>query len=239
MADAFSTFEVTPPPCKLHAIPMRLLILTIALAAVLCIPFVIWGGKFEAWFSGEAAVAWIRSWGAWGWAAVVVLLVSDLVLPIPATPLMSAAGYVFGTFAGGLAGAAGSFAAGMIGYSLCRLFGQKVAHRLAGKDALAGHEALFQRSGPWIVAASRWMPLLPEVVSCLAGLTRMPVRVFAVSLACGALPMGFAFAAIGSAGRANPTLAITLSALVPLLLWFAARPLLSRAASRAKDGELG
>ena len=205
---------------------MRLLITAIVFAVVLCIPFAIWGSQFMAWFTGEAAIAWIRGWGALGWLAVMGLLVADLFLPIPATPVMSAAGFLYGTFVGGIISATGSFAAGMAGYGLCRAFGRGIAVRLAGEDELAQHETLFHRSGPWLVAASRWLPLLPEVISCLAGLTRMPLRIFAVSLACGAVPMGFVFAAIGSSGREQPRLALTLSVLVPPVLWLAVRPML-------------
>jgi uncharacterized membrane protein YdjX (TVP38/TMEM64 family) len=205
---------------------MRLLATAIIFAIVLCIPFVIWGGEFMAWFSGEAAIAWIRGWGAWGWLAVVGLLVSDLFLPVPATPVMSAAGYLYGAVAGGAVSAVGSFAAGMAGYGLCRAFGRGIAARLAGAEELSRHETLFQKSGPWLVAASRWLPLLPEVVTCLAGLTRMPLRIFAVSLACGAVPMGFVFAAIGAAGQDRPRLALALSVLIPPLLWLGVRPLL-------------
>ncbi len=200
---------------------MRLLTTSIILAVVLCVPFLIWGDAFMAKFSGDSAVAWIRGWGAWGWLAVIGLLVSDLFLPIPATPVMSAAGYLYGTLAGGLVGAAGSFAAGMVGYALCRAFGRGIAARLAGERELEQHETLFQRSGPWIVAASRWLPLLPEVVSCLAGLTRMPLRVFALSLACGSIPLGFVYAAIGAAGQDHPGLAVALNVIVPPVLWLA------------------
>ena len=207
---------------------MRLLVTSIILAVVLCIPFLIWGDQFMQWFTGDAAIQWIRGWGAWGWLAVIGLLVSDLFLPIPATPVMSAAGYLYGTLIGGLVSAAGSFAAGMAGYGLCRAFGRNIALRLAGEKELAEHHTLFQRSGPWLVAASRWLPLLPEVISCLAGLTRMPLRVFAVSLACGAVPMGFVFAAIGAAGQDNPKLALTLSVIVPPVLWLAVRPFLRK-----------
>ncbi len=205
---------------------MRLLATAIIFAIVLCIPFAIWGEQFVTWFTGDAAIAWIRQWGAWGWIAVMGLLISDLFLPIPATPVMSAAGYLYGPFVGGMISAAGSFAAGMAGYGLCRVFGRGIAARLAGKDELTRHETLFQKSGPWLVAASRWLPLLPEVVTCLAGLTRMPLRIFAVSLACGAVPLGFVFAAIGAAGQDRPKLALTLSVLIPPLLWLAVRPVL-------------
>ena len=214
---------------------MRLLATAIIFAILLCIPVAIWGGQFIAWFTGDAAIAWIRGWGAWGWLAVVGLLVSDLFLPIPATPLMAAAGYLYGPLVGGAISAAGSFAAGMAGYGLCRAFGRDIAARLAGEDELLRHETLFQRSGPWLVAASRWLPLLPEVVTCLAGLTRMPLRIFATSLACGAVPMGFVFAIIGAAGQERPKLALTLSVLVPPLLWLAVRPLL-RPTLRGESG---
>jgi uncharacterized membrane protein YdjX (TVP38/TMEM64 family) len=207
---------------------MRLLTTAIVLAVLLCVPFFIWGDDFMRRFSGEEAVAWIRGWGAWGGLAVIGLLVSDLLLPIPATPVMSAAGYVYGTFVGGLLAAAGSFAAGMAGYALCRAFGRGVAARLAGERELAQHETRFRRSGPWIVAASRWMPLLPEVVSCLAGLTRMPLRTFALSLACGAVPMGFVYAAIGAAGQDHPTLAVVLNLAVPPVLWLGLHQVLRR-----------
>lgn len=205
---------------------MRLLATAIIFAIVLCIPFAIWGDQFMAWFTGDAAIEWIRGWGAWGWVAVVGLLVSDLFLPIPATPVMSAAGYLYGALVGGIVSAIGSFAAGMAGYGLCRAFGRGIAVRLAGEEELARHETLFQRSGPWLVAASRWLPLLPEVVTCLAGLTRMPMWIFVASLACGAVPMGFVFAAIGAAGQERPKLALTLSVLIPPVLWLAVRPLL-------------
>ncbi len=207
---------------------MRLLVTAIVLGVAFCLSFALWGGQFTAWFTGEAALAWIRGWGAWGGLAVIVLLMADLVLPIPATAVMSAAGYLYGPLVGGALSAAGSFAAGMAGYGLCRGCGRGVAVWLAGEKELAEHTTLFQRSGPWLVAASRWLPLLPEVVSCLAGLTRMPLRVFAPALACGAVPMGFVFAAIGASGQENPGLALGLSVVIPPVLWLAVRPLLRR-----------
>lgn len=207
---------------------MRLTITAIVLAVVFCIPFIIWGDDFMRWFSMEGTVAWIRSWGAWGWVAIIALLMSDLVLPIPATPVMSAAGYIYGAVVGGLISALGSFLAGMTGYGLCRAFGRGIAVRLAGEKEMTEHETLFQRSGPWLVAASRWLPLLPEVVSCLAGLTRMPLRVFAVALGCGSIPLGFVYAGIGAAGQDYPRLALALSVLAPPILWAVMRPFVRR-----------
>jgi uncharacterized membrane protein YdjX (TVP38/TMEM64 family) len=212
---------------------MRLLWTFIALAALLCLPFLVWGDEFTGWFTGDAAIAWIRGYGMWGGLAVIGLLVSDLVLPIPSTPVMSAAGYLYGPWLGGLLSAAGSFCSGMVGYGLCRACGRRLALKLVSAKELADHDTLFQRSGPWLVAASRWMPLLPEVMCCLAGLTRMPLATFAVSLACGSIPLGFVYAWVGAVGRDMPRLTIALSLIVPVVLWAAARPLLPSLRNRA------
>jgi uncharacterized membrane protein YdjX (TVP38/TMEM64 family) len=74
-------------------------------------------------------------------------------------------------------------------------------------------------TGGWLIALSRWMPLVPEMVSCMAGLTIMPRRRFYLALACGCLPMALMFAGIGATGMARPGLALGLSAAVPGILY--------------------
>ncbi|MEK0451979.1 MAG: hypothetical protein RL088_4247 [Verrucomicrobiota bacterium] len=207
---------------------MRLLRIFLILTALVLIPFFIWGGKLMALFDGELARQWILSWGRLGGVAVLVLLVADLFLPIPATGVMSAAGFVYGPVAGGLLGVCGSFMSGMLAYALCRAFGRGAAERLAGEEGLAENEALFRRGGPWLVALSRWLPVFPEVVACLAGLARMELRVFATALLCGTLPMGFTYAAVGALFSTEPGWAFGLSVALPVVLWLAFRPLLKR-----------
>jgi uncharacterized membrane protein YdjX (TVP38/TMEM64 family) len=204
---------------------MRLLRLALLLAVVLCLPFVFWGGQFERWFTGDAAVQWLRDRGPWGWLATIALLLGDLVLPVPSTGVMSAAGFLYGAGVGGALSATGSYLAGLLAYGLARWFGQKAAARLASADDLAGNASLFQRYGPWLIALSRALPLLPEVSCCLAGLAPMRFGTFALALGCGCVPVGFAYAAIGAAGQASPALAIGLSIAVPAALWFVVRPL--------------
>jgi uncharacterized membrane protein YdjX (TVP38/TMEM64 family) len=198
---------------------MRLLRLALLLAIVLCLPFLFWGAEFERWFTGDAAVQWLRARGPWGWLATIALLIADLALPVPSTGVMSAAGFLYGTAIGGLLSATGSYLAGLLAYGLCRLAGPKGARRLARADDLASNATLFQKHGPWLIALSRALPLLPEVSCCLAGLAPMPFRTFAVALACGCVPVGFAYAAIGAAGQENPALAIGLSIALPAALW--------------------
>jgi uncharacterized membrane protein YdjX (TVP38/TMEM64 family) len=149
---------------------------------------------------------------------------SDLFLPIPATAVMAALGFVYGPLAGGLIATLGGFLAGALAYLLCRWFGRKAALRLLGPQDLADGERLFAKVGGWLVVLSRWLPVFPEVIACMAGLARMPPRAFFVALACGSAPLGFAFAAIGHAGADHPLLAILLSAGLPPLLWLSVQP---------------
>ena len=207
---------------------MRFFWISLALATLLMIPFLIWNEPFTRMFSGDEMIDWLRARGGLGWAAGILLLVADLALPIPATGVMAALGYVYGGAIGGFVSACGSFLAGLLAYGLCRGFGHGVALKLAGQGDLEKAEKLFARSGGWIVALSRCLPLLPEVIACLAGLASMPLRRFLVALACGAVPVGFVFAGIGSLGVERPALAIGLSLVLPPILWLIAARLMRR-----------
>ena len=85
-------------------------------------------------------------------------------------------------------------------------------------------EILFANSGAWLVVLSRWLPLMPEVIACMAGLSRMSFRVFMTALVCGSVPLGFVFSTIGAAGEARPVLALALSICIPPVLWLLLRP---------------
>ena len=207
---------------------MRLLGLFVFLALLVIIPFLIWGEGIEQTLAALGPTEWTQRFGSWAWAFGLLLLTADLILPIPATAVMTALGVLYGPLIGGLLAAAGSFLAGSIGYLLCRALGRPAAVRLLGQRDLQTGEQLFADFGGWIVALSRWLPVFPEVIACIAGLTRMPRKTFFGALACGSIPFGFAFAFLGHAGVDRPLIAIGLSALVPPLLWFVVQAYLRR-----------
>ena len=200
---------------------MRIVWIFLGLAVIFIIPFAIWGDEMEKMLSGEGAVRWLESYRSWAWLAGYLLLATDLFLPVIATALISGLGYVYGVLIGGLIGLAGSVTGAMIGYGLCRLMGHGMAEKLLGKKDMARGEAIFSGNvGGWIVALSRWLPLLPEIVTCFAGLVRMPFRTFFVAVLCGAAPLAFTFAAVGKIGQTSPGLTLALSAVIPAVLWF-------------------
>ena len=199
---------------------MRLIFLFIGLVVLVLIPFFIWGDTLMAFFSWEQSLDWLNGYENWAWAVAILLLIADLFLPIPATIIMSALGFIYGPWIGGLISAAGSFASGVLAYWLCRLVGESAAARLLGKKEYERGKTISSKIGGWVVALSRWLPVFPEVVACMAGLIRMPANYFYLALATGSVPLGFTYAIIGHSGNAHPALALGLSAGLPPVIWF-------------------
>jgi len=214
---------------------MRLLVWFLILSALILGVWAVWGGGMEERFTLEGSVAYLQNSGAHAWLVAWLLLISDVLLPVPGTVVMSALGYIYGTWLGGMLAAAGSMLAGLTAYGICRLMGERGARWILGeKDYRRGHD-WFEGGGVWLVCLSRALPILPEVVACTAGLVGMSFQRFVIALACGSLPMGFVFAAIGSAGHDQPGLAMALSLALPAVLWAVARLLLRRLEKRQEE----
>lgn len=202
---------------------MRLLWIFLALAVLVLGVWAVWGGGFEERFGFEATVVWLKARPGWGGLAGAGLLVSDLLLPVPGTVVMSALGYVYGALLGGLFAALGSIGAGMAGYGVGRLLPERIARKLTGDRDFEKGRLLFAKGGGWVIALSRALPVLPEALSCTAGLVRMPFGRFLLAVACGSIPTGFLFAGIGAAGVKEPGWSMLFSLLLPALLWVGAR----------------
>jgi uncharacterized membrane protein YdjX (TVP38/TMEM64 family) len=207
---------------------VRLILFFLSLSGVILASWALWGDGYEGRFSLAGSVAVMESAGSWAWAVGIALLLADLVLPIPGTVVMSALGFLYGPLVGGLLAAAGGILSGVAGYGVGRLCGEKTARRWLGDLDFEKGRLFFGAGGGWVVALSKSLPILPEVISCMAGLVRMPFGRFLTALACGSLPTGMLFAAIGSIGRDAPAWATALSLVLPALLWLLARRHLSR-----------
>lgn len=201
---------------------MRLVFLMMAIAAFFLISWGFFGEGLEEVWNVERLVAHFENAKAWAWLLGIALLMADLLLPIPGTIVMSALGAVYGFWIGGLLSAIGSMLAGMSGYGVGRFFKESFAKRWLGERDFEKGKSLFERGGAWVVAISRALPILPEVLACMAGLLRMPFGKFVIALACGSVPMGFLFSWIGAIGREQPAWGFAFSIGVPAVLWSAA-----------------
>jgi uncharacterized membrane protein YdjX (TVP38/TMEM64 family) len=191
----------------------------LALIALMLTPVVIFDDEIDGYLGGEEGLRRLQAWGNWAWLVGIALIVSDLILPVPSTAVISGLGMIYGPWLGGLLGGIGSTLAGLVAYGGCRLLGKRFLDFLVGEANLLALGRFFHKYGLWAIALSRWMPLLPEALCCLAGMARMRFAPFLAALACGSLAMGFGFGFVGRAYVDNPTIGLIVSALVPLALW--------------------
>jgi uncharacterized membrane protein YdjX (TVP38/TMEM64 family) len=165
------------------------------------------------------AVLILRKYESWAWAAGIVLIWADVVLPVPQTVVIAALGVIYGTVLGGLLGSVGLITGGLLGYVLMLTSARRMVKRFVGPQSLNRMESLFERSGAWAIVLTRSLPYsVPEVMVFLAGLAGMPTRKFIAALALGSVPTAFAFAAIGAGWADKPILALVASYVLPILL---------------------
>lgn len=165
------------------------------------------------------AVLTLRKYESWAWAAGIVLIWADVVLPVPQTVVIAALGVIYGTVLGGLLGSVGLITGGLLGYVLMLTSARRMVKRFVGPQSLNRMESLFERSGAWAIVLTRSLPYsVPEAMVFLAGLAGMPTRKFTAALALGSVPTAFAFAAIGAGWADKPILALVASYVLPILL---------------------
>jgi uncharacterized membrane protein YdjX (TVP38/TMEM64 family) len=97
--------------------------------------------------------------------------------------------------------------------------GDRFVRFLVGETNLGRLQRFFARHGLWAIALTRWMPLLPEALCCLAGMSRMRFWPIFLALACGSFPMGFTFSLLGEAYLDRPVTGLVISALIPFVVW--------------------
>jgi uncharacterized membrane protein YdjX (TVP38/TMEM64 family) len=165
------------------------------------------------------AVFMLREYDSWAWALGIVLIWTDVVLPVPQTAVIAALGIIYGTVFGGLLGSVGLISGGLLGYALMRTSARRFVDRVVGRQSLYKMDSLFDRAGAWAIVLTRSFPYsIPEAIVFLAGLAGMPMGKFTIALTVGSIPTAFAFAAIGAGWADQPILALIVSYVLPILL---------------------
>ncbi len=202
---------------------MKLFVKMFAVALVLALlvlaAFVFWGESLETLFNQEACAEWFEQSRSYAWLIAIGLMISDLILPVPATAVMAAVGYVYGPATGTLISFTGSFLAAMLGYTLARWGGKPVLKLISDEQEICRFHKFFDRWGGGGIIISRSMPILSEVTSVMAGLARMSIARFLGALVLGTVPAAFLFTWTGHASKEIPSIGIPLAILAPLILW--------------------
>jgi uncharacterized membrane protein YdjX (TVP38/TMEM64 family) len=148
--------------------------------------------------------------------AVIAVLAVDAVLAVPTNATIVVAGHLLGPLWGGL----GSFIGVMLAGSICYWGG-----RLVGPGRWVKAHAIdeLRRSvgtiGPTPLLLGRASPMLPELLSALAGMGRMSARQYYLYFALGNLPFALLVAYAGSVSTVErPWPAIAAGIVLPALL---------------------
>ncbi|HEX6099415.1 MAG TPA: VTT domain-containing protein [Thermoanaerobaculia bacterium] len=167
--------------------------------------------------------------------AGVLLLVADVVLPVPSSLVMAAHGALFGTAAGALLSILGSTLAALTGFALGRA-GNDVIRRFVTPAEHDRAGAMLRRWGVLAIVLSRPVPILAETVAILAGSSPLTWRQTALAAAAGSLAPSVVYAWAGAHANGAASHALIFGGVLAVtgVLWYVGRASARRADGRAE-----
>lgn len=146
---------------------------------------------FTAWLN-DLRQAW------WAPMALVGLYLVLCPLGLPASPLILAGGFVFGTLYGSALNYLGTLLGAAVSFGLGRLLGRDLMAHILG-DRLERVEAVLNRHGFWNLARIRFLPIPFPLVNYGAALAGVRAPVFLGGTALGLAPAVVLFTWFASA----------------------------------------
>jgi uncharacterized membrane protein YdjX (TVP38/TMEM64 family) len=130
---------------------------------------------------------------------IVFLLFSDLFIAVPTLTITLLSGYFLGFEYGAIASISGMLLAGFVGYFLSKRFGERILKKIIKSDNKR-QEVIsdFEKYGFTMILLSRISPILPEVSACLAGMTKMKFKKFALGWSLNTIPYALIISYSGS-----------------------------------------
>ncbi len=135
-----------------------------------------------------------------GWYGPLVFVAISSLLTVACVPgplLAGASGLLFSTALGTPTAIVAATVGASLAFSISRRFGARSVDELSGRRLRALQDWIAAR-GFLAVLYARILPAMPySLVNYAAGLTRVPLVVFAAATALGCAPRAFAYAALG------------------------------------------
>ncbi|MDY0220353.1 MAG: VTT domain-containing protein [Desulfobacterium sp.] len=197
----------------------KLFLLFVFITIIFILIYEMTGQDFEILFSQEKCIKYFSGIKPFAWIVGILLLISDILLPVPATGIMAALGAVYGVYAGAIISTVGSVGAGLTGYYTARVLGKKASRWIISEEEVEKFQYFFDRWGAYAIIMSRAVPVMPEAVTILAGLSGMKFSRFIFALVAGSLPVSFFFSWIGAYSDTSPGIGILFAVLLPALIW--------------------
>lgn len=163
---------------------------------------------------------WLDGFGVWApLVFMAAMTVAVVVSPVPSVPLDVAAGLAFGLVWGTIYTLIGAEIGAIIAFGIARRLGRPWLARRLPATTMARIDALSARSGVKAILLMRLLPVFQfDWVSYAAGLTAISFWAFAVATFVGMIPPVIAIVAVGATLPTKPWLAVTIFALLVLLV---------------------
>ena len=177
--------------------------------------------------SVEAVERTIRSWGAWGVAGSMLLMVLHSFVPFPAEIVAMANGMLYGPLWGTVVTWTGAMLGAYLAFGLARWLGRPFVLAMV---ASRHHEKLddwVARHGGGMLLLSRFVPVISfNLINYAAGLTAISWWTFTWATGLGILPLTFLMVLTGETLGSGDSAAwlwllLLLTALAGWLIWWA------------------
>lgn len=208
---------------------LKFVVVVILVILVPVIPFVIVGEQSERWVVENLLTgSYLTSGSAPALLAVVAVLASDILLPVPSSGVMTYAGAALGWLPGSAICFVGLMLSCLIGYALGRYFGLPLVRRFVSETELQEMAARLEKPGLWVIAGFRGVPVLAEASVLVAGVVRMTRRRFWIAVTVANLCIAMIYNGLGHYARDSEWLAyaLVISIVLPLVLlltWWVVR----------------
>jgi len=195
---------------------LRMAIIFILIFTVAKLTGILTSDQVKSWLTAARALSPIYMG-----SLVIVLLITDLFVTVPTMTIIALAGYFLGFQYGFLSSLIGLLSAGILGYVLGLIFGNRVL-RLLLKKPKEQFEAKtsFYKHGSMMIILSRAVPMLPEICAYLAGITKIPFGKFIFAWLINVLPYSLFISFAGSISSIdNPKPAFYTAIGISTTLW--------------------
>lgn len=184
------------------------------------VPFLLFGDPLEAWVR-ETIEERISAW------LIILILSTDILLPIPSSMVSTVAGWKLGPLAGAVASLVGMTLGAVLGYLLARWCGHPLARKFSSEGELERASQLNHQFGPGMILIARGVPVLAEASVLLVGMHRLSWRRFLLPLVAANAVLSAGYALIGYYARETRGLSMALAAsiAIPVLLALLVRQL--------------
>lgn len=186
--------------------------------------------RSEGGLSATLLIDTIRSWGMWGVAGSIALMIAHSFLFFPSEILCIANGAVYGAFWGAVITWTGAMLAASIMFALVRRYGRPALDRILPAHQREKLDRWTLQSGAAALLAGRLIPLLAfNLVNCLAALTTIRWPTYLWVTGVGILPLTIILSLVGAYAVSTPPWAFAAFVAVAAISY----PLLRRWGRRA------